>query len=150
MDVELKRRGPLVLGLLSAAIAGLGTVQTLVQVASGHEFSLQQLAFWFGASASMVYIAAVAAAIVAGVVLATAEWLFGGRGVPSAFEWGTLVLGAVAGIASAAYVILQGVVFDYDSVDAFGRGAFGLLGIGAFAAGIWAWRRMTTSPAAGQ
>ncbi|MET9229086.1 hypothetical protein [Lentzea sp. NPDC003310] len=147
MDVDLKRRGPVVLGLISAAIGALGTVQTLVEVASGQEFSVQQLAFWFGASAVVVYVAVVAAGFVAGVVLAVAEWLSGG-GLSSAFEWGVFIVGGMAGIAFAAYVVLQGVVFDYDSVDAFGRGAIGVIGIAAFAAGIWAWRRAVATPAA--
>ncbi len=141
----VNRKVSLLWGLITAAVGVLGTLQTLLEVGSGRTFDLQLLGFWLGASAVAVYVAAFVGALAGGLLSELLGALSRGTTLSAKVEVGAFITGGVFGVLAAGFVIMQGVLFDYDGFDALGRGFMALLGVAALAAGVWAWRRIPAS-----
>jgi hypothetical protein len=71
-----------------------------------------------------------------------------GKTLASNVQVGAFVTGGMIGIVGAAVVVLQGVLFDCEGTDGFGRGAMALIGLASLAAAVWAWRKVVATRSA--
>jgi hypothetical protein len=130
-----------IIGLLTGAIAVLTAAKTVIEIGSGKQFGLQQIAFYAGASAIAVYLAAGAGLMLFAALGGGLVWLNGGKDISKSITYGLLAIGSLAGLVVAVLVILAGVLFNYENTDAFGRAAVALIGLTAVAGGVYLYSR---------
>lgn len=141
--MKMKEHAGLIWGLIGAAIAVLGTIKTLLSISTGNDFSLQKAGFYVGATAVIIYFGAFMAIIVAAILLMIAKLMVGEEK-----SEGDSVVYPVLWVAGAVGLWFAGaIVFSdwlrYEDTDAFGQGAFALLGLAALAGTIYMWRQKT-------
>jgi len=127
---------------LGGAIGLLGVVKILIELASGRDFGLQQVAFYIGATAFGLYIGVAGAFTVFVVVGGLVALVMGGKDPPEVMLWVLVGVAVTAGIVAAAVVIFAGVIFDFNSTDTFGRFAVAIIGIATLAGAVVLYGRL--------
>ena len=125
----------LIIGSITAGVAALGVIKSLLEASLGGEFSLQQVGFYMGAAAFLLWIAIFVAGLVAGVIMAIIGWLT--KDPSDSVVLVIFAIGAVAGVTLALQVLFAGYLFDYEGTDDFGRAGIAIVGLIAVVAGAY-------------
>lgn len=139
----MKQHARLIWGLMTAALSILGTIRTFLSASTGGEFSLQAVAYYLGAVAMFMLVAALAFIGITSILIAAAKAVLGEERGES--DNVTTAILFTAG-AAALWTVGAGMFSDfliYEDSDAMGRGFGALIGIGALCTTIYMWGRST-------
>jgi hypothetical protein len=138
-------------GLITAAIAAIGTITTLANVGSGHSFSVPQMAFYCGVIALEIYGSIIFGLLVSSGFLGILSYL---SRTTSLFYWEnndppekTVYWSHSIFVLAAFVVAILGDFgpdgfFDYYHISSGYRGFVGIVGVCSIALGIFIWRRL--------
>lgn len=144
-----------VAAVVTGAVAALGAGKTLYEVVSGESLGLQEVAYYLGEAAFIVYggiLGGILASAIGAIPLLLLLFLVGlvlDEKHSRAME---LTAGALSGALALAgglgvmwYLATQPSAFDYEQEAALGRGLTAVAGVAVLGGGVYLWRHLRQS-----